>query len=297
MELTKYFVLGRPQWIDLYGTPYKKCCKCGNVKPDYELCKDNKDSLGLMGFCKDCQKIKDKSRMLNPIEVIKAKERINRFNIKKLVKKIPRTLISAPKTNIMLCHCEITGKDFYSRMSKLIPIVHPKCEIKGDYSTPKLLAKATLKHGRFHSCSHCSKQIDLILSGFIQTACNADAKLYLPFCSESCRDNHTKQTITESHRRRRARKRTGIIETIRPEQIYIRDKYKCWICGCKVVSTYGKDSCINKDAATLDHVIPLAKGGTHTKDNLKTACRQCNSIKSDNIIQGTQINIFTYASV
>jgi 5-methylcytosine-specific restriction endonuclease McrA len=29
----------------------------------------------------------------------------------------------------------------------------------------------------------------------------------------------------------------------------------------------------------VDHVVPLARGGTHTRDNLATACPSCNISK------------------
>lgn len=32
MELTKYKINKGVFWIDLYGNPYKKCCKCGDIK-------------------------------------------------------------------------------------------------------------------------------------------------------------------------------------------------------------------------------------------------------------------------
>lgn len=32
---------------------------------------------------------------------------------------------------------------------------------------------------------------------------------------------------------------------------------------------------------TMDHIIPLCKGGTHTKNNIVPACRPCNSAKAD----------------
>ena len=32
---------------------------------------------------------------------------------------------------------------------------------------------------------------------------------------------------------------------------------------------------------TLDHIIPLAKGGTHTWNNVQCACAMCNSEKRD----------------
>jgi 5-methylcytosine-specific restriction endonuclease McrA len=33
--------------------------------------------------------------------------------------------------------------------------------------------------------------------------------------------------------------------------------------------------------ATLDHVVPLARGGAHTPGNLVAACLRCNRLKGD----------------
>lgn len=52
--------------------------------------------------------------------------------------------------------------------------------------------------------------------------------------------------------------------------LFERDKWTCAYCGEKVTL----------ENATLDHLIPQYKGGKNTKDNLKTACLTCNSIKS-----------------
>lgn len=32
------------------------------------------------------------------------------------------------------------------------------------------------------------------------------------------------------------------------------------------------------DYPTIDHVIPLSKGGSHTWDNVKVACGECNCV-------------------
>ncbi|MEQ9466680.1 MAG: HNH endonuclease [Ekhidna sp.] len=50
--------------------------------------------------------------------------------------------------------------------------------------------------------------------------------------------------------------------------IFKRDGGKCQYCGT------------NKDL-TIDHVIPRSKGGKSTWTNLVTACKNCNSRKSD----------------
>jgi hypothetical protein len=53
-------------------------------------------------------------------------------------------------------------------------------------------------------------------------------------------------------------------------EIFERDNWICQYCGEKVT----------QENATLDHFIPQSKGGKSSKDNLKTCCLICNSIKS-----------------
>lgn len=59
------------------------------------------------------------------------------------------------------------------------------------------------------------------------------------------------------------------IELINRDAIIERDKWTCYLCG-KI--------CTSEDV-TLDHVVPLFLGGTHTEDNLRVACRSCNCSK------------------
>jgi 5-methylcytosine-specific restriction endonuclease McrA len=60
--------------------------------------------------------------------------------------------------------------------------------------------------------------------------------------------------------------------------IYERDDWTCHICGDQV----DRDAQVPDLAApVLDHVIPIARGGSHTEDNLKTAHFYCNSVKRD----------------
>jgi len=54
------------------------------------------------------------------------------------------------------------------------------------------------------------------------------------------------------------------------KEIFKRDKYTCFYCGEKVTP----------ENSTLDHLVPQSKDGKHTKENLKTSCLICNSIKS-----------------
>ncbi len=50
------------------------------------------------------------------------------------------------------------------------------------------------------------------------------------------------------------------------QAIYEHDHYRCVKCG------------VSADL-TLDHIIPLSKGGTNDRDNLRTLCMPCNRSK------------------
>ncbi len=83
-----------------------------------------------------------------------------------------------------------------------------------------------------------------------------------------------RQTFPEKHaekeNRRRARKLNApMVEKIDRQAIIERDKWTCYLCGCICTS----------ENITLDHVVPLARGGSHTADNLRVACRSCNCKK------------------
>ena len=65
------------------------------------------------------------------------------------------------------------------------------------------------------------------------------------------------------------------------QQIYERDQWVCQYCGDKVTP----------DNVTLDHFIPQCKGGTHTKENLRTACLLCNSIKSGKSYEDAAVHL------
>ena len=55
--------------------------------------------------------------------------------------------------------------------------------------------------------------------------------------------------------------------------VFERDNYQCQSCGIS-----------NKEARLqIDHIIPLAKGGSNDMSNLQTLCSDCNQQKSDRL--------------
>lgn len=61
-------------------------------------------------------------------------------------------------------------------------------------------------------------------------------------------------------------------------EIYDRTSGYCHVCHKKVAYTnYGRIG--SKGAWEVDHSVPLAKGGTHRRNNLYAACIGCNRAK------------------
>jgi 5-methylcytosine-specific restriction endonuclease McrA len=74
---------------------------------------------------------------------------------------------------------------------------------------------------------------------------------------------------------RYARKKGApIVEKISRQAIIERDNSTCYLCHRHLKPT----------EITLDHVIPLVRGGTHTADNLRVACRSCNCRKGAKLL-------------
>ncbi len=91
------------------------------------------------------------------------------------------------------------------------------------------------------------------------------------YCSNSC------EQIAAFHRRR-ARLTDAFVEDVNRLEVFMADGYKCYLCGKK---TDPKRCYPHPKSPTIDHVIPLNKGGLHERANCRTACARCNSAKQD----------------
>ena len=111
------------------------------------------------------------------------------------------------------------------------------------------------------------------------------------YCSISCRDEEKKRKRKVVKYNRKKRIRAAFVERVVPNEIYKRDKYICQLCY--------KPLMMNKkvphhEAPTVDHVIPIAKGGTHEPNNVQAAHFMCNSLKGDRCYEESngQLRIF-----
>jgi 5-methylcytosine-specific restriction endonuclease McrA len=86
---------------------------------------------------------------------------------------------------------------------------------------------------------------------------------------------------------RRARVIGTTVEPIRRAAIIDRDHRTCYLCG--------RDELTDRQIH-LDHVVPLSRGGTHTADNIRVACRRCNYRKANRLLSELDLSQFVLAS-
>ena len=112
-------------------------------------------------------------------------------------------------------------------------------------------------------------------------------------CSGGCARSATASTIRErfgdhtttrreryarAGKARRLRLRRATLEKIDRATVFERDDWCCLLCGEPTV----RDAVVPHPLApTIDHIIPIARGGTHEYGNVQTAHFRCNSRKRD----------------
>lgn len=98
------------------------------------------------------------------------------------------------------------------------------------------------------------------------------------------------ETFREVRRKCRALKYETQVEVINEKKVYLRDGWICRICHKRVDKRFKYP---NPMSPSLDHIIPLIKGGSHTYANIQLAHLRCNlSKKADIVPQGEQLRLF-----
>lgn len=127
------------------------------------------------------------------------------------------------------------------------------------------------------ACKSCGIELELRIHG--------QGKQF-QFCA-ACSKENGKDAKSASKRLRKARAITQFVERVVRKQIYQRDGWKCGICG-KGVNKRAKVP--HPLAKTIDHIIPLSKGGTHEPKNVRLAHFICNSKRGNDVV--AQLRMF-----
>lgn len=144
-------------------------------------------------------------------------------------------------------------------------------------SRPRNIAKARLRKARssllasiilyrrtMRPCEDCGLELGRI----------SLAVRMCPLCSKRRERQSPSRRADKAYRKALERGRIHGAERFDPLEVLARDGWRCHICGIntpkRLRGTY------HEQAPELDHIIPLALGGQHTRLNTACACRKCN---------------------
>lgn len=159
--------------------------------------------------------------------------------------------------------CYQCGKELEGRKKKYCSI---ECQRKASNKKNKEKREAERK-GKLRKgvCVVCGKEFET-LQPSQKTCTKACSKTY-----KNYRNDH------------RLNKDNIVDKDITLATLYERDKGICYICKRECDWNDKKGFTVGKTYPTIEHLIPLARGGKHSWSNVRLACHECNSKKSATI--------------
>lgn len=245
----------------------KKCNKCEKYLDYSEFSKYKRSKDGFKNTCKKC--ISNRRRELRiskgeNVRIDRSSETLGNKICTKCKKILP---ISEYSTNQSWCNkCRAAqNRDRVGSTKKLIPKIEEDAKECLECREMKLLTEFyNSKRGRLGKGSYCK-------------AC------------QNKRFKQSKEYQNEVTKRYRARHRERYLSDHRIHQFNRKSKIKASSDGSIddlfLKELYSIEQCyyckkyIDQNDRTLDHKMPLSKGGVHSKENCVMACFSCNSSK------------------
>lgn len=139
------------------------------------------------------------------------------------------------------------------------------------------------KLNEVHICPECKKEFTIL--DYMKEK-SVDNVQLVTYCSKQCsrkayRSRH--EDLHGKHKLRTLKFGTSFECGITLEKLVQRDGLTCALCGevCDWNDkAYGSSG---PNYPTIDHMIPLSKGGGHSWDNVQVAHHKCNSIKGSKV--------------
>ena len=255
-------------WID--GVEYKECGRCKEVKTLDNFSKTKSNWDGLNNTCKQCQKEyreknKERINQKNREYWAKNKDRLNaqrrerRKNNPQEVREVQRKWYWNNHKRIL----ELKRKWYWSNREK-------------DLESSRKWREKNKEYKAEYDRQYYEKNKEKIAEYKKQWQKENKERINARNRERYKSDPNYRASIKASYHKREALKR-NVLATMTDEewlecQNYFKDEngnLRCAYCN-KVI-----------EVATVEHFIPIAKGGTLTKENVLPACLSCNTSKQD----------------
>lgn len=219
----------------------KKCSQCKQEKEISDFNKLKKSSDGLKSYCRECQKKYQKLYRINN------RDRLNKYN--KQYNKLYSTTINKEKRNEY-------QREYYQKHKH---IINEKRIIKkplGPY-------KYTESVRRWYAANKNKHKMNVIAWR------NNNPEKRKKYQREYSQ-RHPELKKAQRHKRRsRIKMAEGSFMATDIKSLLKRQRGKCVVCKVNISKTYH-----------IDHIMPLAKGGSNKPSNIQLLCPNCNLHKS-----------------
>lgn len=249
----------------------KHCNNCDRTLPisdfgTYKRKSPNNREFGKVRVyhnCKECKRLLDKQRAKTDLGKERNRKSCAKYQATKVKGlairlKLEKYIETSVHSFFMYNACKGCGVLYSTRSLLGIPKSgYYKCCIRNAVAKPLPIKQV--------QCNKCGVAHNAKNEGKMCNQCIKKAK----------KEYRNKTCKMRNHKKRCEKYGTTYDSTVRASLVYSRDKYTCYMCGVKCI----KSKEYRSDMATIDHVIPISRGGAHTWDNVRTACMQCNTRK------------------
>lgn len=172
-----------------------------------------------------------------------------------------REALAAEKSH-PVCYtiCDVCGNAFETKNPK-----QKRCSVECQKEASRRKSKELYIDGLTPKNVVCKRCGEVFLKTY---------KSRLAFCSDSCARAYAKYNSKKKYK--------GKYENYNPVRtykvIFKRDRGLCQLCGLPVIEDKFAD---NYWSGTVDHIVPVSKGGLSSLENCQLAHRICNSLKNN----------------
>lgn len=179
---------------------------------------------------------------------------------------------SIRKKRPLHCQCEIEQRIYEREIKKALIYTLVKIQKEKHREEQNRIEYELRQKDLISVCKECGK----VFKG---------DRIGMKYCSDIC-SNRMNNRNKEKARMHKIIANGEIDKDITLSKLIKKDNNICHICGEKCDrKDYTKAEeghfIVGKSYPSIDHVLPISKGGTHTWDNIKLAHHYCNTIKNN----------------
>ena len=236
----------------------KACIKCQLIKPvsEFDFCGKKKHGDLRRRDCKDCRK-----RAVRERTAAKPKPEKPVFTSKVCKVCATEKPLSDFRPKRRTCHaCESAVYQEYRRLNPA------KCRESRYYSDRKHREKRLAVAAAYRERNREKMRVYAAERAKNREKLREIERRYLMRHPEKQREKHL--------RRKALMRKASVIGRINIMEVIKRDNSTCYLCG----------KLLSHTSITIDHVIPISRGGSHTTENVRVACARCNSRKHNKLL-------------